>query len=492
MLRPRSPDQRDANRLGSCMVSPSPVIADGRSRGFSSAALLTPPLTRFADWYRAAAWGGEPRPRGWRVGVAVSAVVVLTFAGLLLIMLTRGMYLGNDSAQSYGHVWFIEQALRSGQGIPLHIPNLDSGRALTFPYAAIPWVPSALLRPLLGDWVVTASMVLGVVLLLIGITRWLPRTASPIVMGIVLLNWQLWNSVLQFQLPTIWALALACFAAAQFDRGHSMRAAALASAALIAHPLVSVVGLGITVLAHIESTHRVPFRRAAWLAAAALIASPAIWFFLKTPSMEQIGLWGIFTPAQILLQRSSMLWWPWVVQRSLRWTVRLQAPLLLIGAVLLVRNFAGSNPKNAWWVSLPRFPDYVEAGRVDPGARYRVLTMSNQEDGMVQLMQAGAVLAQSFSDESIQRISFGETTTYRCFLARKGADRVLVNAEWARRGTSRDTSNEVAMLDALVREGHAALVFRGKAGTLDYAITSPVPDHCRAQATPPRTLRHAS
>ncbi len=434
-------------------------------------------------WFRVVCWRDVPAAQRSRLGALLAVVILIAFSGFLGIVLGHTVYLGNDSAQSYGHVWFIEHSLRNGHGIPLHIPGLDHGRALTFPYGLIPWLPAALARPVFGDWAVTASMVLGVLLLLYGVTKWLPRTASPLLIAAVVLNWQLWNAILQFQLPTIWALALAALAAAEFDRGRPARGAALATASLVAHPLMGGVGIGLTLLANIEARRRLPWRRAPWLAAAVLISAPAIWAFLHLPVIDHVGRWGWVTPAQITLQRTSMLWWPWACHRFARWVTRFHVLILLVGGALLFRNFAGSNPNSARWVSLPRFPDYIDAGLVDPAAHYRVLTMSNQEDGMVQLLQAGAVLAQDFFDESVERRSFESTEEYRCFLARKAADRVLVQGEWTRRNL-RDTSNELATLDRLVAEGHAALTFRGPAGTLEYTIQSPPPESCAATRAP--------
>ena len=421
-------------------------------------------------WYRVTCWRDVPRAQRSRLGAGLAAVVLLAFAGYLGVVLFHTVYLGNDSAQSYGHVWFIEHSLRAGHGIPLRMPNLDGGRAFTFPYGLIPWLPTALLRPFLGDWAVTASMVAGVVLLLAGVSRWLPKTASPLLMAVILLNWQLWNAILQFQLPTIWALALAAFAAAEFDRGRPRLGAALAVGALVAHPLMGGVGLGLTVLAQIEGNRRLPVRRMMWLAGAVALAAPAIWTFFQLPAIDHVGRWGFVTPAQITLQRTSMLWWPWVLTRAIPFVRLWHVPILLIGVALLARNFNGSNPQNARWTSRARFPDFVAAGLIQPDARYRVLTMSNQEDGMVQLMQAGAVLAQDFFDESVERRSFTGTEEYQCFLARKGATDVLMQGEWLRRGTT----NEVSALDALVAEGNARLAFRGAAGTLHYVI-KPVP-----------------
>lgn len=462
--------QRLGYRVDNDFVVQVPVLRTNTRLKDAASHVLLMALT----WYRVICWRDVPRPQRSRLGAGLAALVLLAFAGYLGIVLFHTVYLGNDSAQSYGHVWFIEQSLRAGHGIPLRMPNLDGGRAFTFPYGLIPWLPTALLRPILGDWAVTASMVIGVIVLFVGVSRWLPKTASPILVAVILLNWQLWNAILQFQLATIWAFALTYLAAAEFDRGRPRLGAALAVAALVAHPLMGSVGLALTLLAQFDGTRRLPLRRAFWLMGAALLTSPAIWVFLQLPSIEQVGLWGFATSAQIMLQRTSMLWWPWLISRAIPFVRRWHVPILLIGVALLARNFSGSNPQSARWTSLPRFPDFIAAGLVQPDARYRVLTMSNQEDGMVQLMQAGAVLAQNFFDESIDRRSFGGTDEYRCFLARKGATDVLVQTEWLRRGTT----NEVSVLDALVAESNATLAFRGTAGTLHYAIRPVSTDMC--------------
>ncbi len=432
--------------------------------------------SRGLAWYRAACARGVPSGRHpWlgTLGAAVAAVLLLAFAGFLALILSHRIYLGNDSAQSYGHVWFLARSLFSGEGIPLTVPYLDGGRAPTFPYAAIPWLPTALLWPLLGDWAVTASMVLGAGLLILGLTRWLPRTASPLVMAAVLVNWQLWNSILQFQLPTVWAFAFVCFSAAYFDRDRPRLGAACAAVALIAHPLMGALGLVLVAIARTEQARRLPLRRVPWLIGAILVASPAIWMFAATPAAGTAAAWNWKMSAHILVQRSSLLWWPWLCQRLFPITARAHTPLLLIGATLMVFMVRDSNPQNLRWQSLPRFPDYVLARTAEPDARYRVLTMSNQEDGMVQLMQSGAILTQSFFDESIRRHSFPSAEAYHCFLASKGANHVLVNSEWVKRGKT----NELLLLDTLVAQGDAVLAFQGSAGTRDYAI-QPVSHTC--------------
>lgn len=437
-------------------------------------------MTRIVANYVTALRTAGSLGRGRLITIAaliVSPLLVIAFVAFVALVLSHPVYLGDDSAQSYGHVWFLEQSLRAGRVPPLQIPYLEGGDAATFPYALIPWLPTAVARLVLGDWAVTASMGVGVALLLAGVIRWLPRVASPIGLGLVLLNWQLWNGVLQFQLPTIWAFGFACLAAAEFDRASPRRGAALATLALIAHPLMGGAGLLLT-LVPVAGQLTALKTRLTGMAIAALVASPAIWMSVHTPSLVTAVSWSIPLMLQIMLQRLSMIGWPWVVHRFCTSSVRLYAPLLILGAPLMLTNVYLSNPRNLKWESKDRFPDYLAAGKIDPQGRYRVLTMSNQEDGMVQLMQAGAVLAQSFSDESIQRHSFGGVHAYRCFLARKGANHVLVQAQWASSGKT----NEVELLDTLVREGNARLAFSGSAGTRDYVIESPAPGDCDRRA----------
>lgn len=426
-----------------------------------------------AAWFRVAAWRDVPRARRSRVGITAAVTMILLFAGLLAAMLTHRVYLGNDSAQSYAHVWFLQDAIFSGRGIPLHMPNLESGRAFTFPYALIPWLPTALLRPLLGDWAVTASMVMGTVLMLVAIRRWLPRL-TPLLFAMMLVNPKFLLGIAQFQLPTVWALAFACFAAASFDGGRPRRGTALAACALIAHPLVGAGALAFTWLTTVERDRRLPLARVGYLAFAALIASPAVWMFLSTPLISEGGDRGLLAPLLATAWRLSYLAWPWLLQRFAPISVRLHAPFLLGGVLMVLYNVSILHPENPWDYTRPRFADFIAAGLVTPDTSYRVLTMTEREDGMVQLMQAGGTLAHEFFDESIQRRSFATTEEYRCFLDLKRATHVLVSEEWMRR----QYTNEVALLDRMVEDGSATLAFRGGDGTRAYAIGAPTPRSC--------------
>ena len=98
-----------------------------------------------------------------RTGTVATAVIAAAWAVIGALMLLRPVFISHDSLSNNVHVWFIADQLWSGHGIPMHVPALANGQALTFPYASIPWTTAALLWPLLGDRAVTLWLVLGFV-----------------------------------------------------------------------------------------------------------------------------------------------------------------------------------------------------------------------------------------------------------------------------------------------------------------------------------------
>ena len=433
-------------------------------------------VAMFTAGYGVACWRHVSSGRRSRLSAVAALAVVSAFVVFLGAMLLRPFYLGHDSAQSYAHVWFIERALYSGQGLPLRMPNLEAGRAFTFPYGLVPWLPTAVVRPLLGDWAVTASIVLGALLLVSGIWCWLPRTRSPLLTALLLLNPQLLGGLAQFQLPSLWAIALACLSAAAFTRartlggtpGGMVRGTALAVAALYAHPLVGGVALCCTALVNAEVERRLPLRQIAGLAIALVLGAPAVWMLAQTPSVTEAGYAALLGPIVLVAKRVSIIGWAWGVSRFAPAVMRLWPALALLAVLAIANDFRHVPPVGLWEPSQPRFADLIAAGRITPDATYRVLTTTNHEDGMVQLMQAGARLGQEFFDDSIQRRSFGATEAYRCFLRQKRVDRVIVSREYP---VLLAWSDEVRLLDRLVADRHAVLAFRGADGTLEYVLT---------------------
>ena len=423
-------------------------------------------VRRLVMVYRERCWRDLPGARRWTLYEVVAGLTILGFLAFLGAILTRSLYLGNDSAHSYAHVWFLQQAIYRDHWIPLRIPVLEAGRALTFPYGMIPWLPTAVVRPLFGDWAVTASLVGGALFLVAGVWHWLPRMRSPLLTAILLLNPQLYGGLAQFQLPTFWALGFACFAAGEFSRARTARGTSLAVLALYAHPLIGGAALFASALANAESERRMPYREALGIAIAVVLAAPAIWMLFATPLVRDVGFGMLSKPLWLTLKRISIVGWVWGLSRFAPHVIRFWPVVILAAALAVANDVRHAPPVGVWEWSQPRFADVIADGRISTDATYRVLTTTRHEDGMLELMQAGASLGQDFFDESVWRYSFGDTQTYRCFLEEKRVDRVMVSAEWAHL----QWSDEVRMLDALVSDGRAALTYRGSAGTLEYTL----------------------
>lgn len=454
------------------------MLADTRDDRSPAAAASPGSLSRAVAWYRARCWAGlEVRPN--RIAELEAAVLILAVIVFLAGILRQPFYLGNDSAQSYAHVWWIARSIFSGEGVPLGMPVLEAGRAYAFPYGLIPWLPSALAYPLLGDRVVTASLVAGAVVLVVGIWRWLPRTRSPLFTALILLNPQFLGGLAQFQLPTFWAIAGACLAAAEFTRGRPVRGVAFATAALYAHPLTGGAALGLTYLAEVEGARELRWRHFAGLLVAGVLAAPAAWWFLHTPLMREVGMGSLLWPAVLTLKRTSIVVWAWAIDRF-RVPVARWWPALALLAVLAIGNdFRNVPPSGLWDASQPRFGDFLAAGALAPEATYRVLTTTNHEDGMVEVLRAGATLGHEFFDESVNRRAWSSAEVYRCYLARKRVDRVLVAEEFER---LLPWSDEPRLLRSMVEDGSARLGFAppGDAGgTREYVLVGEAPSDCR-------------
>src|SRR5439155_27378478 len=81
----------------------------------------------------------------------------------LALLLRHRIVVSHDTVINYAHVWYVSERLWHGHGVPFRMPVLGHGRAFAFPYALVPWLTAAILRPLAGDWIVTLWLVGGVV-----------------------------------------------------------------------------------------------------------------------------------------------------------------------------------------------------------------------------------------------------------------------------------------------------------------------------------------
>src|SRR5690242_12180507 len=108
----------------------------------------------------------EPATTNRAVDGAGSGVLVLTVAAwavVLALLAWHRVFTSHDTMISYAHVWYVSTRLWHGHGVPFRMPVVGHGAGYAFPYGFVPWMSAALLRPVLGDWVVTLWIVVGAV-----------------------------------------------------------------------------------------------------------------------------------------------------------------------------------------------------------------------------------------------------------------------------------------------------------------------------------------
>ena len=69
---------------------------------------------------------------------ALAFAALAGVAFLAGIIATKRVFLGSDSANDYAHIWYISDQIFHHARLPLHVAPLESGHALTFPYAVDP------------------------------------------------------------------------------------------------------------------------------------------------------------------------------------------------------------------------------------------------------------------------------------------------------------------------------------------------------------------
>jgi hypothetical protein len=373
-------------------------------------------------------------PDQWRT-LSVVLASSISFAWLLLAaaVLAHDIFVTNDSLSNYAHVWYVAERLWHGHGIPYSMPVIGHGQALAFPYAFIPWTTAALLRPLLGDWVVTLWLVLGLAGLLAATWYAFPELRRP------------------------WAAALLFAAVAFWRRRHAGAAVALAGLAQATHPPV-IMPLALLILA--VALVRDPVGRRRTLIAYAgsvAIALPAIYMVFASPVVEDTtfatqlaNLLGTVGWRLVVVALPFVLVWqrPWLRGPPAFAAACLLAALVYAMVPLRHDDFA--------WGALTREPDTVVrdfTGTPDfaPGATYRILRAHDGKVGMYDLIRAGARIDSEFFPESINRRSWSNATAYAAFLAARNVDYVLIFPNY----DSTWRTNEHALLRQIASAGCA-------------------------------------
>jgi hypothetical protein len=404
-----------------------------------------------------------------RVGRRALIVVGAAWAVVLGAILRHSLFVSHDSMSNYGHVWWVAEQLRSGQGLPFRMPVLGHGEALAFPYGFVPWVVAGVLSLALGDWAVTLLIVLGFVALVAAMFWALPEIRHGWWAVAVLVNPTLVMAPIIGQLPFLWATAFFFAAVGLWRRDRRIAAVVLAALAQATHPAIlipiAMIVVGVWLIWE-------PRKRALLLGygCSLLLSLPAAWLVFDSPVMEDTSLaTKIANFAATLTVRIFVVGAPLVLaalqRRGLHWLPR---PLVRRGmepyalgavAIAVILNIVFLQPfELTWaWAGLARKPDktladFARSSDFSPGITYRVLRAGDGKVGMYQLLKAGGHLDSEFFPESIGRHSFPNLATYSTFLRRRGVDTVIVFKNY----DVRWKTNEHALLEELVSDDHCS------------------------------------
>ena len=385
-----------------------------------------------------------------RAGQAALVAVAAAWAVCLARILRHRIYVSLDSLISYAHVWYVSDRLWHHARIPLAMPVLGHGKALAFPYGFVPWTSAALLRPLLGDWVVTLWLVVGVILLMATTFLAFPELRRGWWAAAVLLNPALLAAAFIGQLPFTWAAAALFAGIACWRRGRLGLATAFVALAQLTHPAVLcpivLVLVGWRVLLHGERALVRPYL------VSVVVALPAIAMVVLSPVFGDTSLltkaWG-FT--NTVFPRSLAV----AVPLLLVWVFR-RRPQAAVGAcalaAVLALDVAVWGPLNLSiaWRGMRRQPSvamqpFLRSDTFRPGATYRILRSADKRVGLYQLIRAGGRSDAEFFPESELRKSWRSLEVYSTLLHDHHVDAVMVWSSYERE----HHTNERRLLDEL-------------------------------------------
>ncbi len=385
----------------------------------------------------------------------IVTVVCLAWAVVLALVLTHPIFVTGDSLNNYAHVWYVSQRVWHDHVIPLHMPVLGHGEAFAFPYGFIPWFTAALLRPLLGDWVVTLWLVLGAAGTVATGFWALPELRRGYWPALVLVNPPLLDGLIADQMSFLWAALIFFGAVGCWRRDRLWAAVLLCGLSQATHPPVMLPVVGLCVLI---ALWRDPALRPRLLPAylvTLVIALPAALIVLLSPTVADTSrAVQLYNLVGTIGYRSWVILLPFI----LVWLQRHRpnaARWLLPG--LIVLNLVMLQPRDGFyaWGGLLRQPDqslltYTSSSLFVPGATYRILRIndglhSDGKVGMYQFLQAGARLDSEFFPESIDRRYWASTADYARFLESRHVDYVVIFDDFDRHYSS----NEQDMLRQL-------------------------------------------
>jgi hypothetical protein len=393
-----------------------------------------------------------------RVQYSVAMLALLGVGFLCARMLTRGFFLGADSANDYAHVWYISDQIFHHGRLPLHVTYLESGHALTFPYAIAPWIIASLPYAIIGDRAVTATMVAGFVLYGYAATRARPSLCDPRLLAIIYANTFLIEGLVSFQMAFIWSCGFFFLFVEAVDRRRWPLSAALAVLAITTHPFAGaacVSGYGVYALV-VRRRDAIPLLPA--LLAVAIVVAPFALYIRTAPSAGSTDTHDLFVTLRwIARYRGAVVLLPLAVSA---FAPAFRALFLIVFATMALSFGDRLSDKKVDTLGLttasrPFFGTFLASPQFNRGLQYRVLEPNDREDGAYQLMRSRTVLTQEFFDQSQFRVWWNTPEQYACFLGAKHIDVVLLERSYR----TKFYQNEDILLRDFQNEGKAHVVF---------------------------------
>ncbi len=427
-------------------------------------------LAMIGAWWRVVA--GRHRPAdmpAWSIYVVpvLALLAVLFIAGDIL---AHSLFLASDSMHNYAHVWYLSDQIFHHGSIPLHISLLDSGKAVTFPYAIAPYLAGALLYPVLGNWAVSLLMAVAVVgtVWAAGVVR--PAMRDPWLIALFVLNPFFIDAAFGFQFASLWSALFFFLFVRACEKQMAVPAAVLLWLSVSSQPLMGTLAAGAYGLA-ILVLHRERFPRLLAIGVpVGLALVPIYWMTLMTPSLSDSTGAFVRTTISSVLTRGTFFAAPFIVSAGAPYLRRYYRPMLvfslstaIVGVLLLggvVRYYRSpSGYYGVFHASSDVYAQYFDSPSFQAGATYRVLEPSEREDGMYRFIQHRAVLSNEFFTESTMHRNWN-ADQYGCYAAYKGIDYVVVEKVWQ----ERNGLNEGQLLDSLVADGKASVSYSDPAG----------------------------
>ena len=318
----------------------------------------------------------------------------------------------------------------TGSGTATASPSpcpFSHGKALTYPYAFLPWTVAAFMWPVLGERAVTTMLVLGCISL-IATTAWaLPELrAGGWLMVAVLANPGLVSVAIIGQLPFAWAAALLWLAIGLWRRDRWRGATIAAGLAGITHPAVIMpIVLALAAVTYWRTRDR---RLLTAYLGSAVIALPAAVLVVRSPVFSDTTLAvKLVQFVGTVLPRAAVV----VVPAGLAWLARRRPRALVhpaIAAALLLANLAlVPIDTRTGWIGLRLDPEQRAVGIINsnefrPGLTYRILRTDDRKVTMYTVVRHGGHLDSEFFPESMAITNFRSARQYSQFLAGRSVD----------------------------------------------------------------------